>query len=80
MSVFVNNAPKPSINHFFGIQREIYHALENSPSLHQYATVQELLFELRLRGNIIKVRFNLRLLGHLNLILSFGKKQIMAIY
>ena len=54
MSVFVNNAPKPRISHFFGIQREIYHALENSPSLHQYATVNELLFELRLRENIIK--------------------------
>ena len=54
MSVFVNNAPKPRISHFFGIQKEIYHALENSPSLHQYATVQELLFELRLRENIIK--------------------------
>ena len=35
-------------------RREIYHALENSQSLHQYATVHELLFELRLRENIIK--------------------------
>ena len=35
-------------------RRKFIHALENSPSLHQYATVQELLFELRLRENIIK--------------------------
>ena len=87
MSVYINNADKPRISNFFGIQKEIYFALENSPSLHQYDTVQELLFELRLRENIIKaarmlmgVRFNLHLLRLLDLILSFGKKQKMAIY
>ena len=54
MSVFVKNANKPKIGHFFGTQKEIYLALENRPSLHQYDTVHELLFELRLRENIIK--------------------------
>lgn len=54
MSVFVNNATKPKISHFFGTQKEIYLALENSPTFYQYDTVQELLFELRLRENIIK--------------------------
>jgi protein-glutamine gamma-glutamyltransferase len=54
MSVFVSHANKPKISHFFGAQKEIYLALENSPSLHQYDTVQELLLELRLRENIIK--------------------------
>jgi protein-glutamine gamma-glutamyltransferase len=54
MSVYINNAPKPSISTFFGIQQDVYLALENSPTIHQYDTVRELLFELLLRENIIK--------------------------
>ena len=35
-------------------RQDVYLALENSPSIHQYDTVHELLFELLLRENIIK--------------------------
>ncbi|WP_394136777.1 protein-glutamine gamma-glutamyltransferase [Cytobacillus oceanisediminis] len=54
MIVLSNNQSKPGIGRFFGVQREIYIALENSPEIHQYDSMHELLFDILLRENIIK--------------------------
>ncbi|GLB60478.1 protein-glutamine gamma-glutamyltransferase [Cytobacillus sp. NCCP-133] len=53
MIVLANNQSKPGIDRFFGVQREIFFALENSPEVHQYDSMHELLFEIMLRENII---------------------------
>ncbi|MCQ6274196.1 protein-glutamine gamma-glutamyltransferase [Bacillus sp. V3B] len=54
MTIFVSYEQKPDILRFNGLQRDIYLALERSSSLYQYDTVHQLLFEIVLRGNIIK--------------------------
>lgn len=51
--VISNYEPKPRINRFQGVKRDIYLALENSSMVHQYASLHEFLFDLQLRENII---------------------------
>ena len=54
VTIFVNDAQKPDPLRFNGLQRDIYFALENNSSWHQYDHVHQLLFEIVLRENIIK--------------------------
>ncbi|MCS0672506.1 protein-glutamine gamma-glutamyltransferase [Cytobacillus firmus] len=54
MIILSNNQNKPGASSFFGVQREIYLALESSPETHQYDSMHELLFDILLRENIIK--------------------------
>lgn len=44
---------KPSTSHFQGTHKEIFIALDTSPTLHQYDSLHELLFDIRLREQII---------------------------
>ncbi|MEH7524687.1 protein-glutamine gamma-glutamyltransferase [Bacillus sp. JJ1503] len=44
---------KPNQSNFQGTEREIFIALESSPSIHQYDSLHELLFDIRLRKHII---------------------------
>ena len=53
MIVITNYGQKPPIDRFQGVQREIYLALENSPLIHSYDSLHELLFDIQLRANII---------------------------
>jgi protein-glutamine gamma-glutamyltransferase len=53
MSILINNAQPPEINRFFGMQEDIYLALENSSSLYRYDNIHEFLFEVQLRENIL---------------------------
>lgn len=54
MTVIVGYGRKPDLGRFHGEERGIYAALENSPFIHRYNTVHELLFEIKLRKNIMK--------------------------
>ena len=53
MVVISNHEIKPALNQFSGLKREIYLALENSRSIHEYGSMHEFIFELKLRENII---------------------------
>lgn len=53
MIVISNYDPKPKINRFRGVKRDIFLALENSSMVHQYASLHEFLFDLQLRENLI---------------------------
>ncbi|MBP2242793.1 protein-glutamine gamma-glutamyltransferase [Cytobacillus eiseniae] len=54
MILISNYNDKPAIEQFQGLKKEIYAALENSPMMHSYNSVHELLFDIQLRSNIIK--------------------------
>lgn len=54
MIILASSQTKPAVGRFQEIQREVYHALEGSPEIHQYDSLHELLFDILLRENIIK--------------------------
>ncbi|WNS76924.1 protein-glutamine gamma-glutamyltransferase [Bacillus sp. DTU_2020_1000418_1_SI_GHA_SEK_038] len=60
MIIISNYELKPSQNRFHGTEREIFIALETSPSIHQYNSLHELLFDIRLRKHIILAANNLQ--------------------
>lgn len=53
MIMLRNYEIKPNPNRFQGMQREIFIALENSPSIHSFDSLFELQFDLKLREHII---------------------------
>ncbi|KAB2337273.1 protein-glutamine gamma-glutamyltransferase [Cytobacillus depressus] len=53
MIIIANYEMKPDPSRFHGIQRDIFIALESSPEIFEYDSLQELLFDIDLREHII---------------------------